>query len=183
LQQSFPCPKCGSQIPVGQLFCGTCGQRFEYRCRHCGTAVTSSGFCANCGGKLQHLQQHTTHSINKAEQTYHRKAAGAENTVRQPVGHIGRYFIVLAIILLMVAIVFAVGTSTQGNSSNRLGGYNFGGQSPTSAPPSTPSVTDGTNGQQKPKPVSDSPGYTMDQVIAAAKQLSPDCRLQTARTS
>jgi hypothetical protein len=184
LQQSFPCPKCGSQIPVGQLFCGTCGQRFEYRCRHCGTIVgTSSGFCANCGGKLQHLQQHTAHSINKVEQTYHGKAARVKNTVKQPIGHIGRYLIVVAIIFVMVGIVFAVGTSTQGNSSNWLGGYNFGGQSPPSAPPSTPSVTDGTNGQQKPKPVSDSPVYTMDQVIAAAKQLSPDCRLQTARTS
>jgi hypothetical protein len=183
LQQSFPCPKCGAQIPVGQYLCSTCGQRFEYRCRHCGIAVgTPSGFCTNCGGKLHHVQQRTAHSINKAEQTYHRKVARLENTVRQPIGHIGRYLIVVAIVFFMVGIIYAVGTSTQGNSSNWLGGYNFGGQSPPSTPPTTPPVTDGTNGQQKPKPVSDSPAYTIDQVIAAAKQLSPDCRLQTRRT-
>jgi hypothetical protein len=180
LQQSFPCPKCGSQIPVGQLFCGACGQRFEYRCRHCGTVVgTSSGFCGNCGGKLQHLQQRTVHSINRAKQSYHGKAARAQNTERQPIGHIGRYLIVVAIIFFMIGIIYAIGSSTQGDSSNWLGGYNFGGQSP----PSTPPVTDGTNEQQKPKPVSDSPAYTMNEVIAAAQQLSPDCRLQTRRTS
>jgi hypothetical protein len=179
LQQSFPCPKCGAQIPVGQLFCSTCGQRFEYRCRHCGTAVeTSSGFCINCGGKLHHVQQRTTHSINKAQQTYHRKTAGVENSVRRPIGHIGRYLVVLAIVFFMVGIIFVVGMSTQGNSSNWLGGYIFGGQSP----PTTPPVTAGTNEPQKPKPVSDSHAYTMNFVISAAKQLSPDCRLQTRRT-
>jgi len=179
MQQSFPCPKCGSQIPLGQLFCVTCGQRFEYRCHHCGTTVgTSSGFCTNCGGKLHHLRQRTAHSINKTEQTYHRGAARVENAARQPIGQIGRYLIVVAIIFFMVGIVFAVGTSTQGDSSNWLGGYNFGGQSP----PSTPPATDVTNEQQKPKPDSDSPAYGMNEVIAAAKQFSPGCRLQTRRT-
>jgi DNA-directed RNA polymerase subunit RPC12/RpoP len=169
LQQSFPCPKCGAQIPVGQYLCSTCGQRFEYRCRHCGNAIgTSSGFCTNCGGKLYHLAQHT----------HYKHAARVEHTVQQPVSQIGRYLIVVAIIFFLVGIIYAVGTSSQGDSSNWLGGYNFGGQSP----PSTPPATDGTAGQQKPKPVSDSPAYTIDQVIAAAKQLSPDCRLQTRRT-
>jgi len=179
LQQSFPCPKCGAQIPVGQYFCSTCGQRFEYRCRHCGTAVgTASGFCINCGGKLSHLAQHSKPPPIKAQQIHYGKAARVEETVRRPIGQIGRYLIVVAIIFFMVGIIFAIGTSTQGNSSNWLGGYIFGGQSP----PSTPPITAGTDSQQKPKPVSDSPTYTMSQVIAAAKKLSPDCRLQTRRT-
>ncbi len=176
MQQSFPCPKCGAQIPVGQNLCNTCGQRFEYRCRHCGTAVgTSSGFCTNCGGKLYHLAQHARPLASGAEHTHYRNAADVGYKVQRPIGHIGRYLIVVAIIFFMVGIIFAIGTSSQGDSSNWLGGYVFGGQSP----PSTPPVTDGTNVQQKPKPISDSPAYTMDQVIAAAKQLSPGCRLQT----
>jgi hypothetical protein len=179
LQQSFPCTKCGAQIPVGQHFCSTCGQRFEYRCHHCGTAVgISSGFCTNCGGKLYHLAQHASPPASGVEHTHYRNTADVEYKVQRPIGHIGRYLIVIAIIFFMVGIIYAVGTSTQGDSSNWLGGYNFGGQSP----PTTPPVTAGTNEQQKPKPVSDSPAYTIDQVIAAAKQLSPGCRLQTMRT-
>lgn len=179
MQQSFQCPKCGAGIPVGQPFCGNCGQRFEYRCRHCGTVVgTASGFCTNCGGKLHHIAQHTRPSANKPEHTHYRKAARTEYTVQHPMGQIGRYFMVVALIFLMVGIIFAIGTSTQGGSSGWLGGYTFGGQSP----PSTPPVTDTTNVQQKPKTVSDLPTYTVDQVIAAAKKLSPDCKLQTRRT-
>jgi hypothetical protein len=175
LQQSFPCPKCGTQIPVGQYFCSTCGQRFEYRCRHCGNAIAnSSGFCTSCGGKLSNLPQHTQPIPKKAEQTYHRQAAKVERPARQ----IGRYLVVVAIIFFIVGIIFAIGTSTQGASSNWLGGFTFGGQSP----PSTAPVTDSTNGQQKQKSVSDAPTYTVNQIIAAAKKLSPECRLQSRRT-
>jgi hypothetical protein len=78
----------------------------------------------------------------------------------------------------MVGIIFAIGTSTQGDSSSWLGGYIFGGQSP----PSTPPATDSTDGQLKPKSVSNSPVYAMNEVIAAAKKLSPDCRLPSRRT-
>lgn len=180
MHQSFQCPKCGAQIPVGQAFCGNCGQRFEYRCHHCGTAVgTTSGFCTNCGGKLHHVAQHNRPTATETVHAQHRKAAKVEYTAPRPIGQIGRYLMVVAIIFFMVGIIYVIGTSTQGGSSNWLGGYIFGGQSP----PSTPPVTDGTGEQQKPKTVSDSPTYTVDQVIATAKKLSPDCKLQTRRTS
>jgi hypothetical protein len=173
LQQSFPCPKCGAQIAVGQLFCSSCGQRFEYRCRHCNNAIAdSSGFCTNCGGKLSHLPQHT----------HYRHAARVEHTVQRPAGQIGRYIIVVAVIFFMVGIIFVVGTNSQGNSSNWLGGYNFAGQSPPSTPPVTTSIDSQEKPQPQPEPVSDLPSYTTDQVIAAASKLSPDCRLQTRRT-
>lgn len=179
MQQSFPCPKCGAQIPVGQYFCGACGQRFEYRCRHCGTTVgDSSGFCTNCGGKLSSLPQRAQPAAKKTEHTYHRQEARLEHTAQRPIVHIGRYVIVVAVILFMVGIIYAVGSSSQGGSSNWLGGYSFEGKSPPSAPP----VTDGIHNQQNPKPVSDSPSYTASEVIAAASKISPDCRLQTKRT-
>jgi hypothetical protein len=185
LQQSFPCPKCGVQIQVGQKFCGTCGQRFEYRCHHCGNAVAdSSGFCSSCGGKLSHQTQHTAHKASRAENIHYGKVARVDDTVQHPAGQIGRYFVVVAIIFIMIGIIYFVGTSSQGASSNLLGGFSFGGQSPPSTPPATnPSVTNSTAGQVKSEFVSDSPSMTTDQVIAAANKFSPACRLQTKRTS
>ncbi|MBM3149202.1 MAG: zinc-ribbon domain-containing protein, partial [Chloroflexi bacterium] len=31
LAHKFPCPKCGAEIPVGQAYCTSCGERFEYK--------------------------------------------------------------------------------------------------------------------------------------------------------
>jgi Double zinc ribbon len=179
LQQSFQCPKCGVQIPVGQSFCVTCGQRFEYRCRHCGTTVAdASGFCTSCGGKLSSMPQQTPPEPHKAVHTYHRQTHKVEHTMQRPIVQIGRYMIIVAVILFMVGIIYYIGSSTQVSSSNWLGGYSFGGQSP----PSTPPVTDDINTQQTPNPTADLPSYTMNEVIAAARQMSPECRLQTRRT-
>ena len=177
MQQSFHCPKCGAQIPIGQSFCGTCGQRFEYRCRHCGTAIgDSSGFCANCGAKVHHTVQPARPAASRVEYTSYPKATRARHTLHRPASHIGRYLALVAIIFVMVGIIFAIGTSTQGGSSSWLGGYVFGGQSPPSSPP----ASDGTVGQHK-SITSNVPTYTEDQVIAAARELSPNCRLQTIR--
>jgi hypothetical protein len=175
LQQAFRCPKCGAQIPVGQQFCGTCGQHFEYRCHHCGTAVRSlHGFCPSCGGKLYQQTQLAEPSARKATKPLHEKARQTTSTPH-PLGQVGRYLIVIAIIVFLGAILYTIGTSPQAESSNWFGNFVFGGK----LPPSTPPITDG---QQKPKPTSDSPSYTVDQVIAAAKKLSPDCRAPTRRT-
>jgi len=125
------------------------------------------------------MAQHYRPTAIGTEHARYGKAAKVEYTATRPIGHIGRYLMVVAIIFFMVGIIYVIGTSTQGGSSNWLGGYIFGGQSP----PSTPPVTDGTAGQQKSKTDSDSPTYTADQVIALAKTLSPSCKLQTRRTS
>jgi hypothetical protein len=180
LQQSFPCPKCGSQIPVGQYCCGTCGQRFEYRCHSCGVPIKgSSGFCSNCGKKLTNLPQHAPAPSLAPEQTHYRQTPTIEHATKHRVGAVGRYLIVVVVILLMVGIVYAVGASTQANSSSWTGGYSFGGQSPPSTPPP---AADGTVNQQDPKTVSDTPSYTVNEVIALAQKFSPDCRLETSRT-
>ena len=53
MRQAFPCPRCGSEIKMGQRFCGTCGQQFEYRCQHCGATFDEvSKFCISCGARL-----------------------------------------------------------------------------------------------------------------------------------
>ncbi len=53
MNQVFSCRRCGTQNSVGQLYCRSCGERFEYICSCCnGTISLPSRFCANCGAKL-----------------------------------------------------------------------------------------------------------------------------------
>ena len=178
LQQSFPCPKCGTQIPIGQKFCSTCGERFDYRCGHCGDVIkTPSGFCTSCGKKL-HLQTKppTEFAVKRAIGTSQKGEIGQKTATPQPMSQVGRYFILIAIIIFIVAILYAISTGPQGGQSNWFGGdFIFSGQSAPSTPPDT-----GT--QPAPEPAIDSPRYTADQVIAVAKKLSPDCRLPSRRT-
>jgi len=181
MQQSFPCPKCGVQIAIGQNFCGACGQRFEYRCKHCGTPIgDSSGFCTNCGGKLSHLPRPTQSAAKKAVSGHIARPVKMHSTMQRTAGHIGRYFIVAAVLFVLVVCIYVVGSSTQGNSSDWMGGYSFGGQSP----PSTPPANSSTSNQQTPTsdPTSDSPVVSVSDVIAAARNYSPTCQLLTRRT-
>ena len=178
MQRSFPCPKCGTQIPIGHRFCGTCGEQFDYRCGHCGTAIkTPSGFCTNCGKTLhQQAKPPTELSVKRAIETSQKERGRQKTAMPQPMNQVGRYLILLVIIILIIAILYAVSTGPQGESSNWFSGnFIFGGQSPPSTLPDTetPSIT---------KRTIDSPRYTADQVIAVAKKLSPDCRLPTRRT-
>ncbi|MBN2463043.1 MAG: zinc ribbon domain-containing protein [Dehalococcoidia bacterium] len=53
MQQTFPCPNCGAQNALGQRFCATCGQMFQYRCPYCSNiADPASRFCPSCGALL-----------------------------------------------------------------------------------------------------------------------------------
>jgi predicted RNA-binding Zn-ribbon protein involved in translation (DUF1610 family) len=177
-QTTFPCPKCGTQIPVGQKFCGNCGQHFEYRCRHCGAvSETLSGFCTNCGGKLYQQKLSAKPSVKKARKIPKKEEIPKRNReIPQPIGQVGRYLILVVIIIFIGAILFAISTSQQGDMSNWFGGsFSFGGKSPASTPPNTDT-------QQKPEAGPDLPGYTADQVIAIAKKANPYCRLPSRRT-
>jgi len=177
LQPEFPCPKCGTQIPVGQQFCSFCGERFEYRCGHCGAIVpTLSGFCTNCGEKLFQQTQPPQPSDEKAR-NIHQEIAKAEpkKATHQHIGRSGLYLIFLAVILCLGAISYVILTGAQGKPSNWLGGgFTFYGKPPPTAPPSTEL-------QQKPKPVPDLSSYTAEQVIKVAKNFSPLCRVPIKR--
>ena len=180
MPQEFPCPKCGMPIPVGQRFCGDCGERFQYICGHCGAAVgTPSEFCTNCGAKLPQQTPPTAPPVNEILIPYTKEKAEGTKATSQPVGQVGRYLIVMAIIVFIGAIVYAVGTSSPGENSNWVGNFIFRGQSPPSTPPSTPTTIDT---QQTPKTATDSPSYTANQVVAATKKLSPICRAPAKRT-
>ncbi|MFC2050381.1 zinc ribbon domain-containing protein [Chloroflexota bacterium] len=177
LQPVFPCPKCGTQIPVGQKLCSNCGQHFEYRCRHCGAVAESlSGFCPNCGGKLYQQKQSVQTSAKKVRKTPKEEIPKRNREIPQPVAQVGRYLIIIVIIIFIGAILFTISTSPQGDLANWFGGsFTFGGKSPASTPPSTDT-------QQKPESGPDLPRYTTDQVIAIAKKASPYCRLPSRRT-
>jgi len=187
LQKAFLCPKCGSTVPVGQRFCSACGQIFEYRCLNCGDAVESlSGFCTNCGGQLQQTQPPTKPVSKEAIVTRREEKIRQATVIAQTVGNVGRYLILLAIIIFTVTILYVIGIGQQGGKSNWVGSsFIFGGQSPPSTPPpSTPPTSTPPNIdiEQEPQPDPDLPKYTTEQVITEAKKNSPHCRLSTRRT-
>ncbi len=53
MQQIFRCHRCGWQNVIGQRFCGSCGERFQYNCPYC-SAIVDPEFttCPNCGAEL-----------------------------------------------------------------------------------------------------------------------------------
>lgn len=171
LPQAFPCPKCGAQISVGQQFCTVCGERFEYRCANCGTtAGTISGFCTNCGGKLYQQTQSTEPLAEKA-----RGKVKQIKTTPQPLSKFGAYLGFMAIMLFLIAIIYFIGTSPQGEPSKWLGGgFIFQGKSPPPTPPSTKVDTKSVS-------VPDLPRFTADQVTTIAKNQSPVCRVPAKR--
>ncbi|MCJ7654485.1 MAG: hypothetical protein MUO97_04160 [Dehalococcoidia bacterium] len=115
-------------------------------------------------------------SAKKVRKTRQEEKTKRKTAIPQPAGQVSRYLILITIIILIGAILYAISTGPQGEMSNWFGGsFTFGGKSP----PSTPPITDA---QQKPEPGPDLPSYTTDQVTAAAKKISPHCRLHTRRT-
>jgi predicted RNA-binding Zn-ribbon protein involved in translation (DUF1610 family) len=184
LQQSFPCPKCSAQIAVGQHFCNSCGQHFEYRCHNCGSAIsTLSGLCTNCGKKLHQQAQATAWpAAQKAKVIPQKIKTGHQTETTRTVDQVSRYLILIAIIIFTGAILYVVGTASQGETTNWSGGsFSFGGHSPPSAPP--PSTPSNKDTQADPNPEHDIPQYTASQVIAEAKRMSPDCQRFTTRRS
>jgi hypothetical protein len=193
LKQTFPCPKCGAQIPVGQHFCSACGERFQYICGNCGAITeTISGFCTNCGEKLHDQTEFTKPPINSGTTIYkNNDEAEKKKPTPQSTGHTGRYVILIIIIIIIGAVIYAIGTGSSGTTSNWFGNFNFGGESPPSVPPQTPTsttpstpppTTPTTDTPKTPEPVTDLPRYSVNQVITVAKRFDPTCRAPTQRT-
>ncbi len=53
MQQMFNCPRCGWQNMIGQRFCGSCGEVFQYNCPYCNAVVDPAyTSCPSCGAYL-----------------------------------------------------------------------------------------------------------------------------------
>lgn len=49
----FRCPRCGWQNMIGQRFCESCGEIFQYNCPYCNAFVDPAySTCASCGAYL-----------------------------------------------------------------------------------------------------------------------------------
>lgn len=59
MQQLFQCSRCGAQNYMGEQFCWSCSNRFQYSCPYCRAAVNPAFTnCQNCGAPLaQQAQQ------------------------------------------------------------------------------------------------------------------------------
>lgn len=177
MQGTFPCPRCGAQISIGQRFCGACGERFEYRCARCGAIVEAlSKFCRNCGGGLHRETQLTEPLLERFRRTYQEgQRAKQKKIFLLSTGWLSACLGCAAIMLCIGAIFCAIGTGSQGESSIGLdGGFIFQGTLSASAPPP------GMQADQKPVLVTDLPRYTADEVTMLAKSFTPDCRKKQA---
>ncbi len=48
------CPKCGSQLYPGFIFCSNCGERVKRKCPKCGVYVDlDNKYCPNCGNQMK----------------------------------------------------------------------------------------------------------------------------------
>jgi len=52
MQRTVSCRRCRCPNPLGQQFCGSCGEKLIPDCPYCGSPCTGSYFCAVCGKRL-----------------------------------------------------------------------------------------------------------------------------------
>ena len=90
MDQTFPCPSCNNQNPVGQGFCSTCGGALQWHCPNCGGIVDpSSKFCQNCGAglgwgmRLGEIKSQLAQTEKELKDTIDRNANEAQNKLIQ----------------------------------------------------------------------------------------------------
>jgi hypothetical protein len=79
MQQIFCCPTCGAQNVVGQEFCQSCGQPFQYNCPFCGAIVDSKFVnCPNCRESLNWPPPQKVKPFPKQPVAHQRRGGGGE---------------------------------------------------------------------------------------------------------
>jgi hypothetical protein len=77
MQQIFCCPTCGAQNVVGQEFCQSCGQPFQYNCPFCGAIVDSKFVnCPNCRESLNWPTPQRVKPFPKQPVAYQKRGGG-----------------------------------------------------------------------------------------------------------
>jgi hypothetical protein len=79
MQQIFCCPTCGAQNVVGQEFCQSCGQPFQYNCPYCGAIVDSTLVnCPRCRESLNWPTPQRVKPFPKQPVAYQKRGGGGE---------------------------------------------------------------------------------------------------------
>ena len=77
MQQIFCCPTCGAQNVVGQEFCQSCGQPFQYNCPYCGAIVDSTLVnCPRCRESLNWPTPQKVKPFPKQPVAYQKRGGG-----------------------------------------------------------------------------------------------------------
>jgi len=110
MQQMFPCPRCGQQNIVGQQFCGSCGEYFQYNCPNCNAIVNATlSTCPYCNTALYWPSQQsaplaaessTDYDRHMQHGDYHQKPASKKTSSIQ--------LIILGILAAAVCITILV---------------------------------------------------------------------------
>jgi len=152
LAHKFPCPKCGTEIPVGQAYCTGCGERFEYK----------------TSGEVQPSQTPPVMApppVIVPAQSHHGRGFWS---------FLGVVGAILCFGVVFFLVIIGAGSEPIGSGK----GFSLKQSSPgPNAPPPTikPAPEDAPPGEE-PIEVTGSSRYSREQVIAVAKRVSPECR-------
>jgi len=164
LAKEFPCPKCGTEIPVGQNFCTGCGERFEYKASGEGEPSEAPPTMSTMAGQPV---------WPPASPESHHRPTGFWAFL----GTVGA-ILCLGAVFLLVVIGSGAGSKASG------GGFSFKqllpGPSllPLIPKPVPEPEPEEILQQEKPDEVTGSSRYPKEMVIAVAKKVSPECRIQ-----
>lgn len=79
MQQTFPCPKCGSHNIIGEPACKACGESFKYTCPQCSVVVdTKLKACPKCGATLDWPIHDQAKSPRVGKKTYQEQEGTSE---------------------------------------------------------------------------------------------------------
>ena len=160
MAQKFHCPKCGTEIPVGQNFCIGCGEKFDYK----------------IAGEEQSLTV-----LTGAAPPYYSQPSMPVPPPELASSHTGaRAFLGAVVAILCIGAVFflvAIGSDSDGGVSS--GGFSFEQllPGPNLPPPSIKSPPEETpqpeNSEESTEGSTESSLYSEDLVITVAKKVSP----------
>lgn len=156
MAKKFPCPKCGTEVPVGQNFCTGCGEKFEYRAP--GEAAPPQAPPAIIPTNAYPLMEPPA----------------------QHQGHSGLWIFLGTVgAILCIGVVFllvAMGSGTDSGASS--GGFSFKEllPGPSLPPPTIKPAPEDVTVTGNTDEVTGSSRYSKEQVIAVAKRVSPECR-------
>jgi len=135
MQETFPCPKCGSQNIIGARACEACGKSLQYKCPQC-DAIIDPEFttCPKCGAGLDWpINEQAKPLPPLAKTTYQRQEKFYEES--SPTQKRRSPIIILSLAVIAISLVagFAIHIASQGTASTGTSGASSSGPEITPA--------------------------------------------------